>query len=155
LAADGRQQVTIELGAGAGAQDVARPRDDVLQGEGSAAELALHQRQADMVEPAAAELFRHVGRIEARRDGPRAYLRDQLRAHLVGALDLRLVRHELRRDEGADAVDKELLFGTGSKIHGRTSGESKDCTTMRPAAVGTCLRAKQARLPATAGGRRA
>ncbi len=54
LAADRRQEIALLLLGIAGAQDVARAMHRVLQGEAGAAELALHQGEGDMVEPAAA-----------------------------------------------------------------------------------------------------
>ena len=118
LAADRRQQVALDLLALAGAQDVAGPRHRVLQGERGAAELALHQGQRDMVEAAAAQLLRHVGGVEAGLDRGGVDLLDQLRPHLVGALDLFFVRLQLRLDKGADAVDQHLLFRGEAEIHG-------------------------------------
>ena len=64
LAADGRQQELLDLLALAGAQDVRRAGDDVLQRVRRGAELAVDQRDAEAVQAATAELGRHVGRVE-------------------------------------------------------------------------------------------
>src|SRR4029453_17404794 len=125
-----RRQVALDLFARAGAQDVGGPRHYILQGEGGPPELPLHQREADMVEPAAAEILGHVGGIEAGLERLVADLPDQLRPHLVRALDLVLMRRKLRRDELADAVDQELLFGGEAEVHG-VSGWRRSRTLVR------------------------
>src|SRR5215813_4256730 len=74
-----------------------------------------------MVQAATAEFFRHVGSVETGFDRGGVNLLDQLRPHLVGALDLFLVRLQLLFDEGTDAVDQHLLFRSQPEIHGSLS----------------------------------
>ena len=125
LAADGRQQIALDLLARAGAQDIGRPRHGVLKGEGGAAQLALHQGHAHCVQPAAAQLLRHVGGIESGGFRPLADLGDQVRGHLVGALHFGLMGHQLLLDEGADRVDQHALLVAGREIHEAISGEGR------------------------------
>ena len=120
LAADRRLEIALDLLALAGAQDVRRPRDGILQGKAGAAELALHQRQRHMIQPAAAQILRHVRGIESGLQRLVLDLLDQLRPHLVRALDFVLMGRQFRLDKRAHAVDEHLLFRGQAELHGRT-----------------------------------
>jgi hypothetical protein len=140
LAADRRQEIALDLRTLAGAQDVGGPRHRILQGHRGAAELALHEGEGDMVEPAAAELLRHVGGVEAGREGALVDLLDELRADLVGAFDLFLIGHELGVDELPHAVDQQLLLRCQAELHGaplERTAQSRGCGLAASTASGT------------------
>src|SRR6266436_3987334 len=136
LATNGGQQIALDLLALAGPQDVGGPRHGVLEREGGATQLPLDQRHADRIQPAAAQVFRHIGGIEAGGLGLAPDLGDQFGAHLVDALDLRLMGRQLLLDESADCVDQHALFVAGREIHGPISrGERPAFLGRRASAV--------------------
>jgi hypothetical protein len=117
LAADGRQQVTLDLVAGAGLEDVAGPRDEHLERVRGPAEFPLHEGRADRVETAAAELGRHVRGVEAGLEGLGPDVGGHLVRDRVESLDLALVRVQLRLDEAAHRFDDQPLLGAEGEVH--------------------------------------
>ena len=79
LTADGGEQVALPLVGVATLQDVARPLDQHLQGVAGPAQLAFGQDQGHRVQPAAAQLGGHVGRVQPGGDRLGADLAGQLR----------------------------------------------------------------------------
>ena len=109
LAPHGGQQVLVHLFPGAGPQDVRRAGHYVLQGIAGEAEGPLGQCQGQVVEPAAAQLLGHVGRVQPRGQSPVADLLHQVGPHLAGALHLFFVGDELALHERAHGVDHHFL----------------------------------------------
>ncbi len=100
LAAHRRQQVTLALLAAAGQQDVGGARHaEVLQRVAGVAEFLLVQHPAHRIETGAADLARHVGRVQPGGDGLVLELLQQIGAHCARVLDLALVRHQLLAHE--------------------------------------------------------
>ena len=110
FAGDRWDQVLVDLFAGARPQDVARPGNDVVERVRSRAELAIHQCDAETVESAAAQLGRHVGRVQPGVDRTLLDLLHQLRWDFTQLFDLLLVREQLALGERANGVDDHLLF---------------------------------------------
>jgi hypothetical protein len=118
LAPHRREQVFLLLLALAGHQDVLRPPEEMRQRHGPAAKLALHQREVEMPEAAAADLLGEVAGVEPHLDDLALDLLRELWRHLAGALHEVLVRIDLGLDEVADRRDDHLLFGAQREIHG-------------------------------------
>ena len=116
--ADGGQQIFLDLRALAGAQDIARPRHQHLQAIGRAPQLALEQRHREIVQPAAAQLGGHIGRVQTHLDGLGLDGLHQFGRYGVGALDQVLVRVQLFFDKCADSVHDHGLFACQGKLHG-------------------------------------
>ena len=87
FALDGGNEITFDLLAGAALQNVGRTPDAHLQGIARTAQLALHQCEAQSIQPAAAEFFRHVGGIETKLDTLALDLLRDFGGHIVELLD--------------------------------------------------------------------
>ena len=118
LAAHARQSVTLALILIAGHQDVGRARHAVpVQRVVGPAKLLLVENPGQRIQPCAANLFRHVGGIEARLDGLGLQFLIEVAAQLAGALHFGLVGVELVFDEGTRRVDDHLLFFGEVEVH--------------------------------------
>ena len=118
LALDARQQVVVDLLAGAGHEDLRRPRDEHVQRPGDLRQLALDQRLGQVVQAATTDLFGHVEGVETGGDRLAANLRGQLRGDFVGAVDLGFIGQQFLLDEAAYRVHQHFLFLGQLEIHG-------------------------------------
>ena len=118
FAADGRQQVALALLALAREQDVGRTAHAVVvQRIAGAAQLFLVQRPRDGIEPAATDVRRHVGRIQAGFDRLGLELALQFVTQNARALDLGFVRVQLPLHELPRRLDDQLLFVGETEVH--------------------------------------
>ncbi len=99
LAAHGGQQVAIALLALAGHQDVLRATEEMRQRHRPAAQFALDQREIQMAQPRAADLFGEVAGVKAQFQRLALDLGGDVGGHLAGAFDRRFVRIDLGFDE--------------------------------------------------------
>ncbi|MNZ91038.1 hypothetical protein D3C78_1100110 [compost metagenome] len=120
LALDARQQVVVDLVAGAGHEDFRRPCDEHVQRPGDLGQLTLDQRLGQVVQATTAHFFGHVEGVEAGGDRLAANLRRQLRGHLVGAVDLLFIGQQFLLDEAAYRVHQHFLFLGQLEIHAAT-----------------------------------
>ena len=118
LAADHREEISLTLVVAAGIQDLRGPADPSDQPPGRFAELAIHQRRRDEVEPAAADLGRHIRGIESHLHGALLDLLAQLERHLALPFDLTLMGKDFLGHELADGLDKHLLLVAGREVEG-------------------------------------
>ncbi|MNO89273.1 hypothetical protein D3C76_807520 [compost metagenome] len=120
LALDARQQVVVDLLAGAGHEDFRRPRDKHVQRPGDLGQLTFDQCLGQVVQATTAHLLRHVENIETGGDRLAADLRGQLRGDFVGAVDLGFIGQQFLLDEAAYRVHQHFLFLGQLEIHGAT-----------------------------------
>jgi hypothetical protein len=95
-----------------------------LQGEAGAAQFALHQRQRHMIQSAAAQLLRHVRRIESGLQRLGLDLLDQLRPHL-SALHLILMGRELASTKARTLSTRSCCSVVRPNCMGRLRGGSR------------------------------
>src|SRR5262245_14191558 len=112
------EEISFTLLTFAGHENVGRTRDAIpVERIVGATEFSFVQNPGQSIEPGAADFGRHVGGIEARRDRLMLQFLAQILAQHAGALDLRLMREQLRFDEGASRLHNHLLLFAQGKVH--------------------------------------
>ncbi|MNY11703.1 hypothetical protein D3C86_1447470 [compost metagenome] len=120
FALDARQQVVVDLVAGAGHEDFRRPGHEHMQRPGHLGQLTFDQRLGQVIQAATTHFFGHVEGVETCRDGLAANLRCQFRGNLVGAVDLLFIGQQFLLDEAAYRVHQHFLFLGQLEIHAAT-----------------------------------
>ena len=119
LAANAGKQIFVALLGRTGEQDVRRTRHaGPVQRVVGLAELLLVEQPGHRIEPGAADIGRHVGRIEPGLDRLGFQLVDEFGPEHAGALDLLLMRVKLVLDKRARRLDDQLLLFRQAEIHG-------------------------------------
>ena len=116
---DARIQIFFPLRPHARLKDVAGPPDGILQRHVGAPQFPVEQTHRQSIQPAAAQLRRHVGGVKP--DFPRA--RDnppaQRLTYRVGFFHFFFVGIQLLFDKTPGGVHQHLLFFGGGKVHGK------------------------------------
>ena len=113
LAAHGGLEVGLGLVAPAGQQVGRRAAAQGGQGQAGFTELALDIGHGEVIQAAAADVFRHVEGVESGGERLADDLRDQFVGHRAETLDLGLMGIEFALDEGAQGVADKPLFLAG------------------------------------------
>jgi len=101
FAAHRRHQVTVDLVALAGHEDVLRPAEEMGERHRPAPEFAFDQREFKMIEPCRTHAFGKIAGIEAKLDGLAPDVLGKPGGHFAAALDQILVGIDLLFDEAA------------------------------------------------------